>query len=170
MRYVRWLCPLLGVLLLPWLSAFSEANQDKTTSDKQLIVYKSPSCGCCEKWIAHLKSAGFKTEIKHPVNLADIKSQSHIPSYARSCHTAVSAEGFVFEGHIPERYIQQFLANPPVGALGLAVPAMPADSPGMEVDSNFRPYQILLLMRDGSTGLFAKVDSVAQQFEEASQP
>ncbi|MGB1058644.1 MAG: DUF411 domain-containing protein, partial [Ketobacter sp.] len=83
---------------------------------------------------------------------------------------AVSKQGFVFEGHIPARYIQQFLANPPEGAFGLAVPAMPVGSPGMEVNERFMPYQVLLLKKDGSTEVFAAVENAAQQYEEADQP
>jgi len=84
------------------------------------------------------------------------------PRY-QSCHTAVSSHGYVFEGHVPARHIKAFLANPPADAIGLAVPGMPLGSPGMEVGSRFDPYEVLLLKKDGSSEVFARVDSPAQQ-------
>lgn len=169
--------PLLGMLSLSLLAACTESSEsaephqtESKGSTEQLIVYKSPKCGCCKKWIDHLEGSGFDTQYKHPNDLDAIKERLNVPQETRSCHTAVSKQGFVFEGHVPARYIQQFLANPPEGALGLAVPAMPVGSPGMEVDDRFMPYKVLLLKKDGSTQVFAGVESAAQQYEEADQP
>ena len=77
----------------------------------------------------------------------------------------MSAEGYVFEGHIPARYIRDFLANPPADARGLAVPAMPVGSPGMEVEDRFMPYEVLLLKADGGVEVFARVQTPAQQYQ-----
>ena len=81
----------------------------------------------------------------------------------QSCHTAVTKGGYVFEGHIPAKYIEQFLASPPEGALGLAVPGMPLGSPGMEMGGRFTPYDIVLMNKDGSSSVFAHVPSAAAQ-------
>lgn len=169
--------PLLSMLFLSLLAACTDSSEstephqaEASSPTEQLIVYKSPKCGCCKKWIGHLEDSGFDTQYKHPNDLDAIKERLNVPQETRSCHTAVSKQGFVFEGHVPARYIQQFLANPPEGALGLAVPAMPVGSPGMEVDDRFMPYKVLLLKKDGSTQVFAGVESAAQQYEEADQP
>ncbi len=82
-----------------------------------------------------------------------------------SCHTAVTENGYVFEGHVPARYIAQFLNDPPAGAVGLSVPAMPVGSPGMEYKDEFMPYQVLLVNKDGSVEVYASVESYQQQFE-----
>jgi hypothetical protein len=74
----------------------------------------------------------------------------------------------VFEGHIPARYIQQFLDNPPADAIGLSVPGMPVGSPGMEVGDKFIPYQVLLLKHDGSTEVFARVEQQTHQYQEGT--
>ena len=102
--------------------------------------------------------------------LLAIKDLYRIANNLRSCHTAVSTQGYVFEGHIPARYIHQSLANPPADAMGLTVPAMPVGSPGMEVGDKFMPYQILLMKKDGSTEVFASVGSMAQQYQPLQQP
>jgi hypothetical protein len=59
--------------------------------------------------------------------------------------------------------VTQFMNNPPDGALGLAVPGMPVGSPGMEMEGRFRPYNIYLLKKDGSTEVYASVESADQQ-------
>lgn len=152
------------VMLSMPLQASPGAGQDATASGKPVLtVYKSPSCGCCGKWISHVEEAGFTSLTQHPRDLAAIKARYGVAPELQSCHTAVSREGFVFEGHVPARYVKQFLANPPEGASGLAVPAMPVGSPGMEVGDRFMPYQVLLLNRDGSVAVFAEVNSAEEQ-------
>jgi hypothetical protein len=69
----------------------------------------------------------------------------------------------VFEGHVPARFITQFLKNPPEGAIGLSVPSMPVGSPGMEMGNKFMPYRVLLLGKNASAEVFATVDSADEQ-------
>jgi len=126
-----------------------------------LDVYKSPTCGCCVKWMDHLAKYGFTTTGRY----GSLDQGFGVPVRYASCHTGVSADGYVFEGHVPARYVRQFLENPPAGALGLAVPGMPVGSPGMEYRDEFMPYQVLLLRRDGSVEVYASVDSYDAQFE-----
>jgi hypothetical protein len=96
--------------------------------------------------------------------MSEIKSQYGIETRYRSCHTAVHADGYAFEGHVPAKFIKQFLASAPKGAIGLSVPAMPLGSPGMEVDERFQAYKVLLLKKDGSYTVFAEVNSYEAQF------
>jgi hypothetical protein len=130
-----------------------------------LDVYKSPTCGCCTLWMDHLAGNGFTSTSHHPDDLGAFKRDRGVPMRYGSCHTGVSAEGYVFEGHVPARYVRQFLADPPDGALGLSVPAMPVGSPGMEYRDQFMPYDVLLLRKDGAVEVFASVASYDQQFE-----
>lgn len=132
------------------------------TTSSVLDVYKSPTCGCCEAWITHLESAGFHARIHHPDDLNAIKNQHRISPQFQSCHTAISAEGYVFEGHIPAWVIAQFLAEKPERALGLAVPGMPVGSPGMEMGDRFSPYDVLLLNDDGSSTPYIRINSLQE--------
>lgn len=127
-------------------------------------IYKSPTCGCCGKWVEHGEQQGFSLTTHHPADLNKLKAEHGIAPEYQSCHTIVSAEGFVFEGHIPARYIREFLMAPPADARGLAVPGMPVGSPGMEMGDRFMPYQVLLLKRDGSAEVFAEVSTSTQQY------
>lgn len=165
----------LAVLLALLLGACDgETNNDQTqastttppASTEQtslpLTVHKSATCSCCSLWVAHLESQGLVVNTKNTSDLLAVKSQHEISPQLASCHTAVSADGYVFEGHIPARYIHQFLASPPEGARGLAVPGMPLGSPGMEMGERFTPYQIWQINSGGSQTVFATIDQPAQ--------
>lgn len=130
---------------------------------KQLDVYKDPSCGCCANWIDHMAGHGYAPTVHHPANLNQVKADLGVIPAWQSCHTAVTADGYVFEGHVPARHIAAFLAAPPTGALGLAVPGMPMGSPGMEMGGRFTPYDVVLMKKDGSAALFASIKSAADQ-------
>ena len=134
-----------------------EQGYSSSQSKFSLLVHKTPTCGCCKKWVKHLQANNFSTMIKDHQNLQKVKEQHSIKPKYQSCHTAVSQDGFVFEGHIPSKFIKQFLANPEADAIGLAVPGMPLGSPGMEVEGRFMPYDVLVLYKDGSSRVYAEV-------------
>lgn len=95
-----------------------------------IAVTKDPNCGCCQKWVAHLREAGFTVAVTEgPVN--PVKARLGVPQDLASCHTAV-VDGYVVEGHVPADAIKRLLSEKPKGT-GLAVPGMPVGSPGMEV-------------------------------------
>lgn len=150
---------LLGLLawaIAPLLSA-------QSIEDVTLNVYKEETCGCCVGWIDHMDERGYASTIFHPRDLNGVKEELGIKPEWQSCHTAVTEAGFLFEGHIPEKFIAQFLAAPPAGALGLAVPGMPIGGPGMEIGDQFTPYDVLLINKDGTSSVFASVKSKADQ-------
>ena len=130
-----------------------------------LDVYKSPNCGCCKKWLSHINDNGFASKVYSNDDFSVIKNEKGIAPRYRSCHTAISRNGYVFEGHVPAKFIQQFMqATQAVDVIGLSVPAMPVGSPGMEVDDKFQPYRILLLKSDGTSEVYAHVQSYKEQF------
>jgi len=146
-----------------------EAEQEATAPQTQsiepttLTIYKNPGCSCCDLWQQRLNDAGLNSHMVQPPDVQAVKQRHGIKVQYQSCHTAVNADGYVFEGHVPARYISQFLASPPADALGLAVPAMPKSAPGMEVAGAFEPYQVLVLMTDGSSRVFATVTTAGEQ-------
>ncbi len=145
-------------------TAQNAAAQNDPASEVQLAVYKSPTCGCCQLWIDHAEEAGFQATIHHPDDLMAEKLQRGILPQYHSCHTAVADDGSVFEGHIPAGLISQFLADKPADAIGLAVPGMPIGSPGMEVGTQFSPYDVLLIKADGSSSVYHRVESLEEQY------
>lgn len=136
----------------------------RINSSLALDIYKSPSCGCCQEWVDHMEAQGFSAAIHHPADLNQIKVKYRIAPAYQSCHTAVSSDGYIFEGHIPAKVIQRFLAEKPTDALGLAVPGMPMGSPGMEMGNHFTPYDVLLLKSNGSTQVYTHINSINEQY------
>jgi Cu/Ag efflux protein CusF len=109
-------------------------------------VYKSAYCGCCEQWVEHLKKNGFTVKSHDVPNPSDYRAKSGIPEKLGSCHTGL-VDGYAIEGHVPAAEIKRLLAERPK-AKGLAVPAMPMGSPGMEGPRS-DAYDVLLVQADG---------------------
>lgn len=133
-----------------------------TQSPQNFIVYKTPACECCSRWVEHMTGAGFELAVKEMEDLSGIKQAFSLTPSQQSCHTAVWQEGddrYVFEGHIPAALIRKFLQETPENARGLLVPGMPVGSPGMEYDNQHMPYDVLLLKSDGTTEVYAHVDA-----------
>lgn len=118
-----------------------------------IIAFKSPTCGCCELWVAHMRAAGFHVEVKETENMGAIKAEAGVPAGQGSCHTAKVGNYYV-EGHVPAADVKRLLAEGPA-ARGLIVPGMVPGSPGMEQGGVTKPYDVLLLAKDGSTTVFA---------------
>jgi len=117
-----------------------------------ITVYKDPACGCCKKWIEHLVKNGYRVDAKDTPNMTEIKRTLGVPETLTACHTAV-VNGYLIEGHVPAADIDRLLEQKP-GVAGLAVPGMPAGSPGMEGMGTQR-YQVLTFDKNGKTKVFA---------------
>lgn len=126
-------------------------------------IYKDANCGCCKEWIEHTQAHGLRSTVQHPTDLSLIKNHHGVPAEMRSCHTTVTTDGYVFEGHVPAKYVAEFLQNPPTQAAGLAVLGMPLGSPGMEYQDQFTPYQIIQINKDGTNQVYVEVESAEQQ-------
>ena len=135
----------------------SQLNTQMTNPLMELIVHKTPTCGCCKMWVNHMENNGFTIKTQDHQSLMKIKDNLKIEPQFRSCHTAVSSEGYFFEGHIPGKYVSKFLKESNPKAIGLSVPGMPLGSPGMEVEGRFTPYDVLIHFRDGTTKVYAEV-------------
>ena len=95
----------------------------------KIQVFKTPTCGCCQMWVDHLAANGFEVEAEDLADLDAIKQMAGVPDHLLACHTGM-VEGYTIEGHVPAEAIKKLLAERPK-IKGLAVPGMPAGSPGM---------------------------------------
>ena len=120
----------------------------------KMVVYKSPTCGCCGKWGEHMRDNGFLVDVVEENDLTQRKRSLGVPAALGSCHTAV-VDGYVIEGHVPAQDIQKILAERPQGK-GLAVPGMPAGSPGMEMGNRRDAYTVWLFNGDQQPQAFAQ--------------
>ena len=129
-------------------SAASKATPAKT----HLSVYKSPTCGCCAKWVEYMEANGFTATVTNMPDVTPVKVSNGLPPRLGSCHTTLVA-GYVIEGHVPVSDIRRVLKEKPAIA-GLAAPGMPAGSPGMDVP-NSPPYDIIAFDKTGRTSVYS---------------
>lgn len=121
-------------------------------SERIVEVWKTPHCGCCKLWIAHLEKNGFTVQGRDIADTSAMRAKLGMPAALGSCHTA-QVGGYVIEGHVPASEIKRLLIEKPQ-ARGLSVPGMPIGSPGMEVGDQKDPYDVLLVLADGSSRVF----------------
>ncbi len=140
-----------GALTMPLVASIVRA-----ADLPRVAVAKSPTCGCCGAWVDHMRAAGFEVEVQDVPDetLAELKSRLGLAPEHASCHTA-EVDGYFVEGHVPADDVKRLLAERPQ-ARGLAVPGMPAGSPGMEMGDMRDPYDILLIGTDAQATVFAR--------------
>lgn len=119
----------------------------------EVMMYSSPTCGCCESWAKYMEKNGYKVTNKKD-NTAYLKAKETygIDSTMQSCHTAI-IEGYVIEGHVPDSAIKALLKDKPKGVKGLSAPGMPQGSPGME-QGFYETYQVYYLLENGESKLY----------------
>jgi hypothetical protein len=149
--------PLLaGAALLATGVGFAAASAPQKAAATSMVVYKSPTCGCCGAWIKHVQARGFQVEAN---NVSDsqldvVAIQSGVPADLHSCHTA-KVGGYIVEGHVPAEDIQRLLKEKPAIA-GIAVAGMPLGSPGMEQGGSKQPFNTMAFTKNGKTTVFAR--------------
>lgn len=147
-----------GMLVAGALLVISFRGSDADmAADPELHVYKSPTCGCCAKWVEHMEAAGFKVSVEDVSNdvLTGVKIRHGVPLELSSCHTTVVGD-YVVEGHVPASVVTRLLEEAPE-IKGITVPGMPTGSPGME-GPNPRPYAVVAFDGKGNRTVFEEVD------------
>jgi hypothetical protein len=119
---------------------------------EEVVVYKSPTCGCCKDWVGHLRENGFKVTVHDRLNMDPVKRAMGVPKRLQSCHTAQVGD-YVIEGHVPAADIVRLLREK-LPVKGLTAPGMPMGSPGMEGPRK-DPYEVLAFQPDGRTSVYA---------------
>ena len=129
----------------------------------KVISFRSASCGCCKKWINHLRDNGLEVVDNIVENVSIIETQYQIPNNLRSCHSAQIAN-YTIEGHVPIESINKLFREKP-NINGIAVPGMPLGSPGMEMHShvihshNYENYKVFSFSKTGKTKIFDEISS-----------
>lgn len=133
----------------PW----ALASMPALSAAPAVSMFKLNGCGCCDLWAEHLRKNGFAVSVQALPDLTPVRVKYGIPNVFGTCHTAL-VEGYAIEGHVPAVDIQRLLRMKPKVA-GLAVPGMPAGSPGMEGPRS-DPYDVLAFDRHGGTQIYAR--------------
>lgn len=121
--------------------------------EAELVVYKSPTCGCCSRWVDYMKANGYTVVAHDTTGMAAVKQALGVPAPLGSCHTA-TVRGYVIEGHVPAADVKRLLEQRPAVA-GVAVPGMPMGSPGME-GSRTDAYEVMTFDKSGGTAVFSR--------------
>lgn len=125
------------------------------TAPRAITVYKDANCGCCKAWVTHLRDNGFAPRAHDRSDMDALKDSLGVPDALRSCHTAMAGR-YVIEGHVPAQDIARLMRTAPRGITGIAVPGMPAGSPGMELPNGRKdPYDVIAFHANGKTSVFA---------------
>lgn len=132
------------------------AGKASADPDADVTVYLTPTCGCCGAWVDYLREEGFSVDAEevNQTELNGIKQEAGLTPQLASCHTAFVGD-YAVEGHVPAREIRRLLAEEPDIA-GIAVPGMPAGSPGMEMGDRKDPYDVVAFRANGDTEVFAR--------------
>lgn len=142
---------LLATVAALGAGALAADSRKATPPADEIMVYKTPTCGCCGKWVEHMKANGFTATVKDTVDLAPIKARLGVPASMQSCHTTV-VNGYVVEGHVPAETVRKLLKErPPV--VGIAAPGMPRGSPGMEGPVKDR-FDVVTFDRSGHSRVY----------------
>ncbi|MCU7871815.1 MAG: DUF411 domain-containing protein [Candidatus Thiodiazotropha sp. (ex Lucinoma borealis)] len=138
------------IKLVSWvLASFLIVSQINAAD---IVVYKSPTCGCCSAWIKHLQKNGFSVEMHDRKNMQLVNNSLGVPSHLQSCHTALVGD-YIVEGHVPADDITRLLKEKPA-VKGVTVPGMPMGSPGMEGPRKDK-YDVLTFEKNGKTRVYS---------------
>lgn len=147
-----------SVALLAAAGALALGITGESSASDKVVVYKSPTCGCCGDWIDYMRESGFEVEVHDLADVRPVKDQNGVAPMLRSCHTALVG-GYVLEGHVPAEQVTRMLAERPA-IRGLAVPGMPIGSPGMDEGydrSTWQDYDVVAFDADGGTEVYAHI-------------
>lgn len=144
---------ILGIIISILIAAAgSFVVMQNVSAEPEMTVYKSPTCGCCGKWITHMEENGLKVNAVDILEMNVVKERYGITRNLASCHTAI-IDGYYIEGHVPAADVKRLIAEK-TNSKGLTVPGMPVGSPGMEMGDRVDSYQVLSVKSDGSTEVF----------------
>lgn len=137
------LLALAAAMTLPWNGPVQAGDG----ADQKMMVFKSPTCGCCGEWVHIMKNSGFEVTVENVEEMEGVKRMVSIPENLASCHTAKVGD-YIVEGHVPVSTIKRLLSEKPA-IRGISVPGMPFGSPGMGHDPNAR-YDVMTLPKGTS--------------------
>lgn len=149
-----WPALVLVGLFIVLASGYARSTETATDTSKiEMVVYKTPACGCCDKWVEHLRDNDFNVKVNLVPETNSVRSRAGVPQEMASCHTAIVGDYWV-EGHVPADLIHKLLAEHPEGIKGIAAPGMPQGSPGME-SPNPSKYKVLSVSDQGQVEVYA---------------
>ena len=133
-----------------------KAETLSTSKPVDIVVYRSPTCECCGRWLEHLKKNNFNVKEIVTDNVQAIKDKYGVSEAMASCHTAI-VDGYVIEGHVPANDIMKLLKTKPK-IVGIAVPGMPSGTPGMEMGDRKDAYNVMSFDKENHYAVFSSYE------------
>ena len=119
-------------------------------------LYKERNCPCCEGHARYLKENGITIDVQTVDDIAAVSKGAGIPSNYQGCHTIVfDGYGYVVEGHVSAELIRNLLKQHPADLVGISIPGMPADVPGMAGPNQDAPVTVYAIKKDGTASVYA---------------
>jgi hypothetical protein len=122
---------------------------------KELTVWKTPTCGCCKGWVAHMEKAGYRVTAHDVDTVEPYKKKYGVPAELGTCHTALVTGGYIVEGHVPADVVDKLITEKPAGIVGIGVGGMPMGSPGMEGPRTDK-YDVMSFDKTGKMKVYAR--------------
>lgn len=132
---------------------WSLLGSSQPASANAITVWKSPTCGCCGGWVAYMRRKGYEVVVNEVADPNRIKERFNIPGVLYACHTTRVGD-YLVEGHVPEAAVSKLITERPK-LKGIALPGMPAGSPGMDGPPSI--YRVLGFSETGQISSFAAV-------------
>lgn len=139
----------IGLLVF---NAAIKAETVETEKPNDIVVYRSPTCQCCGRWLEHLKKNNFNVKDIVTDDVLAIKDKYGVSKEMTSCHTAI-ADNYVIEGHVPANDIMKLLKTKPK-VIGISVPGMPSGTPGMEMGARKDAYNVISFDKENHYQVF----------------
>ena len=130
----------------------ARAESIETNKPIDIVVYRSPSCECCGKWLEHLKNNNFNVKDILTEDVQAVKQKYGISAAMSSCHTSI-VDGYIVEGHVPANDIINLLKTKPK-IVGISVPGMPMGTPGMEMGGKKDAYKVMSFDKENDYKVF----------------
>lgn len=97
--------------------------------ERQMTIYRSPGCGCCDAYADYMRENGYQVEVIDDRDFAERSVEAGVPEQGVGCHLAM-VDGYAVSGLVPAEIVARLTEERP-DITGITLPGMPANAPGM---------------------------------------
>ena len=75
----EWLRVSSGAAVTFLVGGIAGRAEGRAPGALELTVWKTPTCGCCSKWVEHMRAAGFTPKVTDLTDVTPIKRKHGVP-------------------------------------------------------------------------------------------
>jgi hypothetical protein len=98
-------------------------------SDRQMTIWRDPSCGCCDAYADYMEGEGYHVTRIDDREFDKRSIDAGVPEEGLGCHLA-EVDGYYVSGLVPAEIIDRLTSERPE-ITGITLPGMPTNAPGM---------------------------------------